>query len=692
MQRVDALQLNISVDNVQALAALRATTSATAAAAAGMQTSGQKMLGAFGNLQPAIAPITQLRGALGGLDFSLKENAETWPKWTGSFAGAALKLGGLTFAMNLVVGQLSKLAAQADDIDDLSRSFETLSNRAGISTDVLDRLRVVTEGEATRMDLMRNVNLALTADLPLTNARLEEMFRVATRLGAAMGLDATEAVERFTGALVRQSDKQLALLGVNLDAESAMKRYALSVNKAVEDLTEAERKQVFMNEALSAAAVASRGLEDATGSLSGGFRALSTSIRDATNELIHFLDTIPQRKGLEEFGSAAGRTGFGGEFMFDLGLPPPPSPGMGEVKMAEMPGSEEELRQNEAIWAEIAGLAGSIEKEVAKTAISESKLQEHAKEYLRTLEVIEAEHSKLRSELLRDQAGRGPITPFVPPQPDTVMLTVEGDEDLIRRMEEQNALRERSSELLNLENEAYAALLLPVENLDSALGRIQDWQISMIESGGEWKRSLEAQGDALLSTAAAAEQARVVQDLLKESLLISADALWQWSQTGEISAKRIANAIARQVFATLSARAIEEVFKGISDTASAASYAALATVPGFKWAAVTAAAYIKSASLHYAAAAKAGGGAGAALAIGAATAPGQQGGLGGGTFAGGRASGSLATSGSTPLSAAPEQVVRVYVFLEGQGFVQDIESFAHEIGERIARQARRTGA
>ena len=79
---------------------------------------------------------------------------------------------------------------------------------------------------------------------------MAEMFDVAQRLASALGKDTAFGVESLTTGLGRQSKLMLDNLGIMLDVDNANQKYADSLNKSVDELTDQEKKQAFVNEAM----------------------------------------------------------------------------------------------------------------------------------------------------------------------------------------------------------------------------------------------------------------------------------------------------------------------------------------------------------------------------------------------------------------------------------------------------------
>jgi len=138
-----------------------------------------------------------------------------------------------------------KLGAQ---IQTLRRSFAALSAATGEYVPSLEELRKATQGMVSDSDLLLRANEALALGIP--TEELDELFGAAIRLGKAMGIDATQGIQSLTLGVGRQSRLVLDNLGIIVRAEDAYIKYAKSVGKTTESLTENERRIAFQTMAL----------------------------------------------------------------------------------------------------------------------------------------------------------------------------------------------------------------------------------------------------------------------------------------------------------------------------------------------------------------------------------------------------------------------------------------------------------
>jgi hypothetical protein len=608
--RADALKLTVAVENTQAVAALRQTETAVQRTATSAVSSGGQFSGAFGGMSSAM------------LRFSLVA-------------------GGLTAAVAVV----SRLAERADDIGDVTRSFEVLSRRAGITGTVLADLRKATEGEATAMQLMQTSNLAMQAGLPLTNQKLTEMAELATKLGASVGVDAAEAFDNFTTAIVRMSDRQLRAMGIMVDAEEAAKSYAKAHGLTVEVLTETERQQAFMNEAMEKGAAAAKGLSNTMPTLSGWFKAVGTAAKDAGADVLSFFDKLPA-----ELSGAAQQQRIRDFIRNQQAAATPPGPaavaGPDPRIVAEWDRAMDKL-------AEHYKKLGDESKRIATEAFNEKMSRIETLAAVQKLNALFAVQEGVAGGRVNGGAE------FTPPPDDFLkkMSAVDGRADL-----------DRNATLL-AENETWLVLLDTYTNVADAEAAIFDRRLAMIEQGRTWTEEMQAQSDVVLRNAQNMEIMAGAADMVGAGFQNVAAALANAATSGRSTHHMLGN-LMKQMALTSAASALIELAAG----------AAASSGP---WGV----ALFGNPQKHFMAAAQFGL---AAAAFGTVAAVAGTGGGGGvSSFGASAPSGSLATSGSRPFGPNDdERDVNVFVFLDGDLVTTAV---GRKVGEQIARDARRTG-
>lgn len=140
-------------------------------------------------------------------------------------------------------------AAQAES---LGRATEALAQGIGSNGQAMvEAITSASQGTIGQLAAMEAANKAMMFGLVENSGQMSELTSIAVTLGRAMGQDAAKSIDDLTIALGRQSPLILDNLGITLKLEDAYKIYADQLGKTVESLTEQEKKQAFVNAALS---------------------------------------------------------------------------------------------------------------------------------------------------------------------------------------------------------------------------------------------------------------------------------------------------------------------------------------------------------------------------------------------------------------------------------------------------------
>jgi len=207
----------------------------------------------------AARDVQGLNKSVGGLGKSAKgaDNATTAQaqtlkqKFTPALGMATKAMGALAIAYGAVKAgqQAMKWAEEAAKVRDLGSAFQGFASSAGTShVTMMREMKDATAGTVAEVSLMRNANMAMMLDVPVD--RFGDMMRIARNAALSTGQETEYMVQSLTVALARQSRLWLDNLGIIVDSDAAYAKYAASVGKAVSELSELERKQAFVNEAL----------------------------------------------------------------------------------------------------------------------------------------------------------------------------------------------------------------------------------------------------------------------------------------------------------------------------------------------------------------------------------------------------------------------------------------------------------
>jgi len=179
-----------------------------------------------------------------------EDEVEDTTKGLGDFGTMASVAGGMIAAE--LVGSIKNVTVEsvqlAAQMEPLRSAFKAMTAGVDESVISLDSLRAAVGGTVSDIDLLKAANQAMALGLPTED--LNELFEAAKKVGQAMGLTTTQAIESLTTGLGRQSKLILDNLGIVVDTDKAYRDYAESIGKTVSALTDSERKLAFQATAM----------------------------------------------------------------------------------------------------------------------------------------------------------------------------------------------------------------------------------------------------------------------------------------------------------------------------------------------------------------------------------------------------------------------------------------------------------
>lgn len=216
---------------------------------------------------PIVGKFSNLLGTFGTTGAAAAEGA------TAAAAGTAALGTGLTAALPVIgavvvalgaatLGFMAfwKAGARGAQIQNQLEAFGNVIGGLEDSTQVLRGLQTATRGTVSDLDLMRLTVAALQGqsaefrEVLLRNengvSNLGKVFDITARAARASGQSVEIVREKFLTGLRLQSKLRLDDIGVTVIAADANKKYAESLGRTAESLTDTEKKQAFLNEAL----------------------------------------------------------------------------------------------------------------------------------------------------------------------------------------------------------------------------------------------------------------------------------------------------------------------------------------------------------------------------------------------------------------------------------------------------------
>jgi len=274
------------------------------------------------DVQKKLATQTTITGEkVGILTTRNKRLAQTNSLLANTFATIRSKLLLVNFALGLGIRQISKMVTESAKVDSMETAFQTLAGATENSTIALNKLKEATNNTMSEFDLFQQANNAMILGVSKNSDEMAEMFDIAQRLGRALGRDTASSVESLITGIGRQSRLMLDNIGIIVKSEEAYEAYADKLKITVDEMSDAEKKQAFLNATMESARqkVQTLGKETLTTqdtfdklgassanlakeigvSLSPAFSTLAINTSNVFNNLTELLSILNHTKGAE---------------------------------------------------------------------------------------------------------------------------------------------------------------------------------------------------------------------------------------------------------------------------------------------------------------------------------------------------------------------------------------------------------
>ena len=157
------------------------------------------------------------------------------------------------------VGQLAQTAVELGKIGAQSErtraAYGDLAAAAGVSAQsMLQAMRQATAGTVADSELMLNANRAMMLGVADSAEEMARLMAAAIERGRALGVSSAQAVNDIITGIGRMSPMILDNLGIT-GAAQAFDKYAESLGKTADQLSDVEKKQALVNAVLSQSSV-----------------------------------------------------------------------------------------------------------------------------------------------------------------------------------------------------------------------------------------------------------------------------------------------------------------------------------------------------------------------------------------------------------------------------------------------------
>jgi hypothetical protein len=188
-----------------------------------------------------------------------------------SGVGKAVRGVASSFALLEISQKAYEFAKSAATLEDATRIFQASGGN-------LKELRAATKGLVDDFSLVKQANLAKTMGIP-TEA-MSTFAKAAIAASKATGESVDFMMESIVKGVARGSPMILDNLGLIVSVDTANDEYARTLGKTAAKLTEAEKKQAFLNAALKAAEPLIASADKAGANAADAYTRLETSIKN----------------------------------------------------------------------------------------------------------------------------------------------------------------------------------------------------------------------------------------------------------------------------------------------------------------------------------------------------------------------------------------------------------------------------
>lgn len=185
-------------------------------------------------------------------DSKVKRFGQGLKSAAGSIKNAGLVVGGMATAV-------AGAAVAYDKLISAQSKYEGLQKNLNVQ---IDRARESTSNLVSEMDLMVAANKASQFGLAKTDGEFSKLAGTAVKLGASIGVDATQSVNDLVEGLAKGSPEVLNNLGIIVKADDAYKKFADKLGVTVDELNAQGKQQAIANEGMRIAEERAKKLKD----------------------------------------------------------------------------------------------------------------------------------------------------------------------------------------------------------------------------------------------------------------------------------------------------------------------------------------------------------------------------------------------------------------------------------------------
>lgn len=157
-----------------------------------------------------------------------------------------VRLGATAATVGIIIKKAVDLGVMGAQFEQTRQAFDNLVMAMGAnSSEVIADMKRLSANTIGELELMQKAGTAMM--LGIDPSRIAELMEIARATAKITGQEVSDAFGDIALAVARQSKMILDNLGIIVTLEEAYKSYADTLGKSAKDLTEAEKKQAFLN-------------------------------------------------------------------------------------------------------------------------------------------------------------------------------------------------------------------------------------------------------------------------------------------------------------------------------------------------------------------------------------------------------------------------------------------------------------
>lgn len=177
-------------------------------------------------------------------------SAKGFSKQAGAISGGLVPAYAILAANIFAITAAFNALKEAAQVKTLEEGFATLGNVVGRTSSLMaEELVKITDGAIAMDAALRSSAAGFSAGFNMEEMR--GLAEIAKGASIALGRDLSDALDRLVRGTAKLEPEILDELGLFIRLDDAAAKYAQTLNKSVGSLTQAERRQAFLNEALA---------------------------------------------------------------------------------------------------------------------------------------------------------------------------------------------------------------------------------------------------------------------------------------------------------------------------------------------------------------------------------------------------------------------------------------------------------